>query len=98
MFNRLSVCPLRFLLLLNLKYVHVTICMLVTACKPVISSSNTSNQEQIMCLLYWSMLSAGWNESSKNTLLDLVIGKYKDKKKNTELTEEANCSIHVHVH
>ena len=47
------------------------------SCKPVISS-NTSNQEQTM---YWSMLSAGWNESSKNTLLDLVIGQYKDKKK-----------------
>ena len=24
-------------------------------------------------LLYWSMLSAGWNESSGNTLLDMVI-------------------------
>ena len=26
------------------------------------------------------------------------LGSIRTKKKNTELTEEANCSIHVHVH
>ena len=56
-------------------------------------------------MFHWSMLSAGWNESSRNTLLDMVwvtvrgfsyssawIEKYKkDQKNNTEVrrTEEA---------
>ena len=45
------------------------------ACQPVnmltvVTPAIKSNDD---VLFYWSMISAGWNESSRNTLLDMVI-------------------------
>ena len=63
---------------------EICTCNHLHACQPVnlLSVVTPAIKSKLWCLLYWSMLCAGWNVSSKNMLLDMVIEKYmyKDKK------------------